>query len=149
MSRSSEQPEQEASAEAISAYGYLDAGVQNVEAKNGASQTQLVSGLLAPNFLGFKGQEDLGYGLKANFVLESRFEVFNGAIQSGGNTLFNVAKVGLSSSLYGNLNLGRTVNFFWDNGLSKFDVTSGANMGSAAVVTDPGSAFTVGLGHMF
>lgn len=115
----------------VAVYGYLDAGIQNADPKAGAAKTQLVSGLLAPNTLGFKSSEDLGNGLSAHAVLENRFEVVNGALSNGNGNMFNVAKVGIAGEQLGQLNLGRTVDAFWGNGLAKFDVTAGGNMGSA------------------
>lgn len=121
-------------ADGVTVYGYLDAGVQHADPKGSASsKTQLVSGLLAPNVIGFKGEEKLGDGLSANFALENRLELANGASSGSSDFLFNVAKVGLNSH-YGALNLGRTVDSFWGNGLANFDVTAGANMGSAVDV---------------
>lgn len=55
----------------VKVYGYLDLGVGSFEAAGGDSTTQVSSGNLMTSFLGFSGSEDLGGGLKAEFVLET------------------------------------------------------------------------------
>lgn len=62
---------------------------------------------------GFRGVEDLGGGLKANFVLESQFDSGTGGQESSVNGVlvnrfFNrLAWVGLSSSSFGDIRFGR------------------------------------------
>src|SRR5437763_16600902 len=57
--------------------------------------------------LGFKGEEDLGGGLKAQFYLEHRFDPQSGA-SSGGDTFWKGGSwVGLSSNEWGAVKLGR------------------------------------------
>lgn len=89
-------------------YGVLDVGVQylsNADAA-GHSQTGVASGSYQPSRLGFKGQEDLGGGYKALFVLENGFNADTGA-QSSATTLFNrFSYVGLATP-FGTFTLGR------------------------------------------
>jgi len=89
----------------VTLYGVVDVSVENV--KGTQSVTRVSSDNLASSRLGFKGTEDLGDGLKANFVLESAVKVDTGA-NGGSTTRFfdRAAWVGLSSN-YGDLRLGR------------------------------------------
>lgn len=60
--------------------------------------------------LGFKGTEDLGGGLAANFVLEQRFDADTGTNENGNRPLFQGASwVGLSSNTLGAIRLGRAL----------------------------------------
>jgi predicted porin len=92
----------------ITIYGVFDVGVQymtNADAA-GHSQTSVASGSYQPSRFGFKGQEDLGGGYKALFVLENGFNADTGA-QSSASTLWNrFAFVGLQTPL-GIFTLGR------------------------------------------
>jgi len=73
------------------------------------STTNVDSSDLSQSFIGFKGQEDLGGGLKAVFKLESELEVDTGA-STGGSTFWNRnATVGLAGD-FGSVNLGRFEN---------------------------------------
>jgi general bacterial porin, GBP family len=59
----------------VTVYGVLDMGYSNVESKTAAgvtteTKTTGAEGQASGNRLGFRGVEDLGGGLKANFVLE-------------------------------------------------------------------------------
>lgn len=95
----------------VTLYGVLDASIENV--KGTQSVTRVSSDNLATSRLGFKGTEDIGGGLKANFVLETAVKTdtgANGNVDSKfGNTVRffdRAAWVGLSSN-YGDLRLGR------------------------------------------
>ena len=52
-------------------YGLLDASAGQFQNAGGLKIKRLDSGNLATSYIGFKGSEDLGGGLKANFSLES------------------------------------------------------------------------------
>jgi len=52
-------------------YGLVDLSVENVKVDGKSGITRVSTSNLATSRLGFKGTEDLGGGLKANFVLES------------------------------------------------------------------------------
>ncbi|MCX7257746.1 MAG: porin [Polaromonas sp.] len=69
-------------------------------------QSVLDSGGLNGSRWGLKGTEDLGGGLKANFVLESGFDISNGASTSSGVLFDRQAVVGLSGN-FGAVSLGR------------------------------------------
>jgi predicted porin len=99
----------------VTIYGQLDAAVRytdNIDGKNHGT-TQLVTGGMNANRIGFRGEEDLGDGLKALFQLESGFSPDSGKLAQqnvGGNTLFGrQAFVGLKGD-FGSLTFGRQYN---------------------------------------
>ncbi len=90
----------------VTVYGIADAGIQSL--KNGTpagSTVKLQSGQTSGSRLGFKGTEDLGNGLKANFVLEMGLNVDDGSSGQGA-TFGRRSTVGLSGD-FGTLDLGR------------------------------------------
>ncbi|MFZ6646342.1 porin [Undibacterium sp. TJN25] len=90
----------------VTIYGLLDAGISRDD--NGApagAKTGLDSGLQNGSRLGFKGTEDLGGGLKANFVLESGLKLDTGTYDQNGTPFGRQAYVGLSGD-FGAVNLG-------------------------------------------
>ncbi len=111
--------------------GHVDVGVNNTTG-NG---TTLTGGNLDINNINFSASEELDGGLKAGAFALLRFESTTGALTrpgtTGDGTLFEIAHVNLSSASVGTIELGRTVDAFWGNGLAGFDVTSGSNLGSA------------------
>lgn len=60
--------------------------------------TEIQSNVGPGSRLGFRGSEDLGGGLKANFVLESGLSVDTGALTQGGLTFGRQVYVGLSNA---------------------------------------------------
>ncbi|MGE5451614.1 MAG: porin [Acidobacteriota bacterium] len=89
----------------VTLYGVLDASVEKV--KTDHQVTRVSSDNLATSRIGFKGTEDLGSGLKANFVLESAVKVDTGANGGGASRFFDrAAWVGLAGGA-GELRLGR------------------------------------------
>ncbi|HEX5310376.1 porin [Aquabacterium sp.] len=88
----------------VTLYGVVDVSVERV--KGDHQVTRVSSGNLATSRLGFKGTEDIGGGLKANFVLESAVNADTGA-QGNSNRLFDrAAWAGLAGGA-GELRLGR------------------------------------------
>lgn len=87
---------------------------------SGSERTTAVdsSGVNTSNF-GFKGTEDLGGGLKANFKLEQGFNVDDGTAQAAGSAFNRQAWVGVSGG-FGEVQLGRV----WT---SYDDIRSSAN----------------------
>jgi predicted porin len=55
----------------VKVYGSLDLSVGSYKAAGSKATTQVSSGNMMTSFIGFAGSEDLGGGLKAEFVLES------------------------------------------------------------------------------
>ncbi len=89
----------------VTIYGIVDASIAHDKNGGTASATRLDSGSQSGSRLGFKGSEDLGGGLKANFVLEAGYNVDDGT--SGQGALFGrQSYVGLAGS-FGAINLGR------------------------------------------
>jgi predicted porin len=86
----------------VTLYGVADASLETV--KGTKSLTRVSSDNLATSRLGFKGVEDLGGGLKANFVLEAAVAVDTGAAKS--NFFDRAAWVGLSTG-FGDVRVGR------------------------------------------
>ena len=109
----------------LNLYGILDLSVGSFETSYNAATsktnrlTQVESGKMTTSFIGFKGTEDLGGGLKANFMLESFMRLDTGA---SGRTNADVywgrnANVGLSGG-FGKLVLGRMDNFLFQQALA-------------------------------
>jgi GBP family porin len=87
----------------VTLYGVVDASVESV--KGDKTVTRVSSDNLSTSRLGFKGTEDLGDGLKANFVLETGLKVDTGAADT--TRFFNrAAWVGLAGG-FGDVRLGR------------------------------------------
>lgn len=100
----------------VTIYGIADVGFQSLDLGQGR-MSRIQSGQEAGSRLGFKGTEDLGGGLKANFVLEQGILLDTGASDQGGRTFGRTSYVGLSGD-FGFVNLGRdktTTLKFFDN----------------------------------
>ena len=97
-------------ADGVTVYGTVDVSV--VRGEDGPTQ-MAGAGNSAGSILGFKGSEDLGSGLKANFNLETGYSASNGSLNNGGNlsntSIFNrVASIGLNNEMLG-INLGNQI----------------------------------------
>ena len=99
----------------VTLYGRVDAGIGSFKdsvAGDGVTRTKLDSNILNNSLWGFKGTEDLGNGLKANFVLEAGMNMDDGTastykVNGKDVTGFNrKATVGLSGD-FGTVELGR------------------------------------------
>jgi general bacterial porin, GBP family len=95
----------------VTLYGLIDAGLMytNNVAKGGTQGAlwQATSGNINGSRFGLRGSEDLGGGLKAIFVLENGFNVQNGRLGQNGRGFGRQAYVGLASTAYGAVTLGR------------------------------------------
>lgn len=114
----------------VTLYGLVDSSVERLSnvAPGGGSLTRMnsLSGSF-PSRLGFRGSEDLGSGLSANFTLEMGIAPDSGTSNQGGRVFGRQAWVGLSSP-WGSLSLGRQYTMlFW--ALGESDVL-GLNMQS-------------------
>lgn len=86
--------------------GVLDAGIQNYKSANGNTVNRLQNGAFETSRMIFSGSEDLGDGLKANFMLELAPTVDTGDTSRFG--FFNRNSwVGLSGKQWGEVRLGR------------------------------------------
>lgn len=99
----------------VTVYGVVDLGIAH-ENNGGAvgSVTRLDSGNLNGSRLGFKGTEDLGGGLSANFQLENGFSADTGALGQGGLLFGRHAWFGLSGG-FGTVKIGRQILPVYDN----------------------------------
>ncbi len=108
-----------AHATSVTLYGIVDAGIFTEKTKiNGVSTdtvTGMKSGGQSGSRWGLRGHEDLGNGLRANFQLESGFNLNNGA-QGNNGRLFGRAAWGGLSGNFGDVRFGRqqtvAVSFF-------------------------------------
>jgi predicted porin len=89
----------------VTLYGVLDANL-NRQKGGTTTRTGLDGGSWNGNRWGLRGTEDLGGGLKANFVLESGFSIDTGNSGQGGRLFGRNAYVGLSGG-FGTVRLGR------------------------------------------
>lgn len=90
----------------VTLYGVLDDSLQYVHNTDGKSnKISLQSSQYSSTRWGLKGCEDLGGGLAAVFKLESSLDINTG--KSSGGRLFKQSYVGISSSEYGTITLGR------------------------------------------
>ncbi|TDV02954.1 porin [Paraburkholderia caballeronis] len=91
----------------VTLYGLIDAGITYTNNQNGHSAWQEKSGTLNGSRWGLRGAEDLGGGLKAIFTLENGFNIANGTSGQSSRMFGRQAFVGLSSTQYGAVTLGR------------------------------------------
>lgn len=95
----------------VTVYGIADIFLGSTSGTNAVSQTVLNDGGVSGSRWGLKGSEDLGGGLKANFLLENGFDISTGA---AGGALFNrQAYVGFSGG-FGEVKLGNVFTAYDD-----------------------------------
>jgi len=112
----------------VTLYGIVDMFVQY--GKGAGTQLAVQSGGVSGSRLGFKGSEDLGGGLKAQFQLESGILADTGAQANASSFFTRQSWVGLSSTTWGSLSAGRQTIPQYDV-LDAFD-TFGTGVGSSA-----------------
>lgn len=95
----------------VTMYGRADAGfvVQTNRSTNGSLRS-LDTNVWNPSQIGFRGQEDLGDGLRAVFDMASTIRLDLGQTASANKFFDRHSYVGLSDSRWGSLLLGRQVN---------------------------------------
>lgn len=111
----------------VTVYGTVDTSVGYVKGNDS------VSGMLnsgnSTSKLGFRGVEDLGNGLKANFVLEGQVNPDDGTgAADGGFDFKRQSTVGLSGS-FGEVRLGRALTASY-NAVSRYDMFGTVGLGS-------------------
>ena len=110
----------------VTIYGVVDAGITRED--NGLTTVnRLDSGNQSGSRLGFKGNEDLGGGLSAQFLLEQGFNTDTGTLGQGGQTFGRQAYVGLTGA-FGQVRLGRQKTVMYD-ALTAIDPFGIANKG--------------------
>ncbi len=138
----------------VTLFGILDVAVQSLKADGVGSSTRLASGSNQPSRLGFRGQEDLGGGLKASFWIEGTIAADSGiggsnntnnqstgAVPAGGFQFDRRSTVSLGSSL-GELRLGRDyVPTYWN--ASRADPFSANGVGSDRNLVGVGAVSSV------
>lgn len=97
----------------VTIYGLVDAGVVSEHGGKNGSVQKVGSGVGSYSRLGFKGNEDLGNGLSAVFVLEAGFKLDDGTSDVNGSLFNRQAYVGLNSKDLGTLTLGRQYTPFY------------------------------------
>ena len=123
----------------VTLYGVADAAVTYV---NGLDNwTGLSSGANKTSRLGFRGVEDLGGGLKANFVLEGGFNLDTGDGKSGGATdsgfqFKRQSTVGLAGN-FGEVRLGRELTAAY-NATARYDVFGNVGIAHSQLWDDDG-----------
>lgn len=95
----------------VSIYGIADVWFGSAESDN-LTQTVIQSGGVSSSRIGFKGTEDLGGGLKANFVLEQGFNLDTGSTVAG-QAFSRQSYVGFSGG-FGEVRVGKTYSPFDD-----------------------------------
>jgi predicted porin len=104
----------------VTLYGIVDAAVRYTSNANpGTAQKTLVPGGMSQSRLGVNITEDMGGGLKALANLEHRLQSDTGAV-SGNPDFWRQAWVGLQSSEFGQIRLGRQYNILFDLYTSTF-----------------------------
>ncbi|WP_144108207.1 porin [Paraburkholderia sp. BCC1886] len=95
----------------VTLYGIVDTGIEYYNNASGGGSFVGMPTLTGevPSRFGLRGNEDLGGGYKAFFVLENGFATNTGALSYGGRLFGRQANVGVSSP-YGSLTLGRQMN---------------------------------------
>lgn len=96
-------------------YGLIDLGVEHVNNLGPTQNTSITRMQFgsAPSRLGFRGSEDLGGGLKANYVLEMGINANTGSIANGGRGFGRASTLGLSGP-WGAVTVGRQLTMlFW------------------------------------
>ncbi|MFL9945852.1 porin [Paraburkholderia agricolaris] len=97
----------------VTLYGLIDVGIGYVNhvaatpAAIGASKVQAASGIGSGTRWGLRGNEDLGGGNAAIFVLENGFNIFNGTSLQGAREFGRQAYVGLTNQQFGSITFGR------------------------------------------
>ena len=119
----------------VTLYGLADVWFGRTSETNQPTQTVLNSGGLSSSRWGIKGSEDLGGGLKANFLLEQGF-----ALDTGAGTGFSrQSYVGLSGG-FGEVKLGKVWTAF-------DDISGAANPAFDANVLSPTSYAWKSIGY--
>ena len=123
----------------VTLYGVADAGVTYLNGLDNWSG--VTSGNNLTSRLGFRGTEDLGGGLKANFVLEGGFNLDAGDGKSGGATgtgfeFKRRSTVGLSGG-FGEVRMGRELTAAF-NATARYDVFGSVGIGQSRLWADGG-----------
>jgi predicted porin len=114
-------------------YGVIDTGVESLNHVAGSGRLTRVPALTGsvPSRLGFRAEEDLGDGLRAQVVLEGGLAADTGSLLQGGRMFGRTSTVGLTGA-WGSLSVGRQFTMlFW--GLLDADVIGPAVYSTASI----------------
>ncbi len=115
-------------AQNVEVYGVVDVGVQYTD--NGTTTvTDMKSSGQSDSRIGFKGGENLGGGLKAEFLLEAGLDVTNGQNAQNGTLFGRQSWVGLTSDTMGSVRLGRQLSTVYTTAYSVDPTRAGLNGG--------------------
>lgn len=120
----------------VTIYGIADAGyVYGSDSyTDGAKSTSKVySGGQSGSRLGFKGTEDLGNGLSANFRYEAGINIDGGTAAQNGGIFSRWSTVGLAGKSWGEVQIGRR-DTFMDEMIGGFDATGRNTVSQAAPI---------------
>ncbi|WP_164720572.1 porin [Burkholderia gladioli] len=101
----------------VTIYGLIDNGVAYFDSLSTSAKLPGHSRISADSpfaLWGFKGNEDLGNGLSATFVLENGFNGYTGSSLQGGRLFGRQSTVGITSRDYGSVTLGRQYDIGFD-----------------------------------
>lgn len=98
----------------VTIYGVLDLSAAYQHAGSGVNRKVLDSGVGNGSRLGFRGTEDLGNGLSANFLMEMGVGADTGALQQGGLAWGRQLYAGLSTKAW-SLTAGRHYSPLWQS----------------------------------
>ena len=117
----------------VTIWGVVDLAIESGKYSDAAGNlTRMVPSGTTTNRLGFKGTEDLGNGLSANWVLETQANPDNGT-QAAAQFWNRQAYVGLSGKTWGSVNMGRQYTP-WFSSFVPSDVFYVAGAGSSYVL---------------
>lgn len=108
----------------VTVYGVVDTSIAYV--KGAVSVSGMLNSGNATSRLGFRGVEDLGNGLKANFVLEGEVKPDDGS--ADGMNFKRQSTIGLSGN-FGEVRLGRALTASY-NAVSRYDMFGTVGLGS-------------------
>ena len=125
-----------AMAQNVSIYGTLEMGLEKnkTTAASPVTTSSLETHEFVSNRLGFRGEEDLGGGLKAHFRLESGLSTTDGTA-GGANSFFSRgAEIGLTGA-FGRVAFGKLDH----NGIENNEISIHGNIGLANATVEAGS----------
>ncbi len=106
----------------VQIYGRISAGISHKSDQTGAT-TEVSNYVLNGSYLGFRGSEDLGGGLRAIFRLETNIDTDTGELGSRGKFWHRESTVGLADEAF-TLTLGRQFHASTDRVTRSLDVFS-------------------------
>ena len=142
----------------VTMYGIMEAGIGSTSTSGSPSTTGVVDSTVNTSRLGFKGEEDLGGGMKAMFGLEARLDPQTGDVDEAKKSSFfeRGAYVGLSGG-FGTVKIGKLdhqggenndATVFGNVGLVDGLVEIGSDQNNTIDYTTPAmGGFKLNIGH--